>query len=158
MNLACLSTSAAASRPCRTSFSVEPLILAMIPPLMLRLPIIPGSSFVDNGLPELAGAFGGVLLWLAWVAVLPAVCSLLFVVCARAAKELANREVAKTRAVVAREKLFMGKTSQYPKEWSNRKRPNEVPFHDRRVLATTLRKKSKPKKSQRQGFSDALFV
>jgi hypothetical protein len=83
---------------------------------MLRLPIMLGSSLVDNGLPELAGAFGGVvLLWLAWVAVLPGVCSLLFVVCARAAKELANSEAAKTRAVVAREKLFMGKTSKYPK-------------------------------------------
>ena len=36
--------------PCLTSFSVEPLILAMMPLLMFRFPIMSGSSFVESGL------------------------------------------------------------------------------------------------------------
>src|SRR2546425_51194 len=47
-NFASFSTSAASWRPSFTSFSVPPAILPQIPLLMLRFPIIVGSSFVDS--------------------------------------------------------------------------------------------------------------
>src|SRR6266403_2233808 len=48
--------------------------------------------------------------------------SLVFVVCARAAKEVPSREAAKTRAVMAREKLFMLQNLQIQERWSNQKK------------------------------------
>jgi len=47
------STSAANSRPA-PSFSVEPLIFAIIPLLILRFPIMFGSSLTEENLPLLA--------------------------------------------------------------------------------------------------------
>src|SRR5690348_17907083 len=71
MNLAWRSTSAAASRPILTSFSVDPLIFAMIPLLMLRLPIMSGFSLVDNGLLLCGGVVAAVtgvaVVAVAWV-------------------------------------------------------------------------------------------
>src|ERR1043166_9979120 len=68
MNFAWRSTSAAASRPIRTSFSVDPLIFAMIPVLILRLPIMSGFSLVDKGL-VFRDAAGEVVAGVAVVAV-----------------------------------------------------------------------------------------
>jgi hypothetical protein len=48
----------------------------------------------------------------------------LFVVCARAAKELARSETARRTAVVAREKLFMWKNLQIRQKVSNQKKPS----------------------------------
>src|SRR5260370_37474264 len=50
MNLASLSTSAASIRPIFTSFSVPAAILPQRPLLMLRFPIMVGSSLVESGL------------------------------------------------------------------------------------------------------------
>src|SRR5258705_10780706 len=128
INLAWRSTSAAASRPCRTSFSVEPLIFAMIPVLMFLLPIMAGSSLVDKGLPDLVDAtaavaagwaFFGSCFWSGWVVGVVVVgsavfgldgCPITVVVCAATA--LANSEVPKTRAGMAREKLVIAKNLQ----------------------------------------------
>ncbi len=57
MNLAWRSTSAASWRPSETSLSSPPASLGMrIPLLMLRLPIMRGSSFSERGRPAPAGA------------------------------------------------------------------------------------------------------
>jgi hypothetical protein len=80
----------------------------MMPELIFRLPIIAGSSFVDSGF----------LL----VVVVVAVCFLSVVlasgaagfgavVCPTAAIELASNDAVKTKALVAREKLFISETS-----------------------------------------------
>src|SRR5687767_3533181 len=120
-NFAWRSTSAAASRPMRTSFSVEPLILAMMPELIFRLPIIAGSSLADKGF--FPGVVEAVVFFLSEVlaswatsgfgAVLAAgSAGFGVVVWPTAAIELANSDTINTKALVAREKLFIAETSK----------------------------------------------
>jgi hypothetical protein len=116
MNFACRSTSAASSRPRRTSFSVEPLIPAMMPLLIFRFPIKSGFSFVPRGLPGLVDAgvaFSGTFLSSfalegAWL--LAGSC--VWVDWAITRSELANSEEASNRAVATREKLFISENLQ----------------------------------------------
>ena len=99
----------------------------MIPVLMFLLPIMAGSSLVDKGLPDLVGvtaaveagwAFFGSCFCSVWVGVVDVGsvvfglegCPITDVVCAATA--LVNSEVPKTRAVMAREKLFIAKNLQ----------------------------------------------
>ena len=99
----------------------------MIPVLMFLLPIMAGSSLVDKGLPDLVDAtapveagwvFFGSCFWSAW-GVVVVVGSVVFglggcpiTVVVWAATALVNSEVPKTRALMAREKLFISKTSK----------------------------------------------
>src|SRR5258706_14087054 len=115
-NFACRSTSAANSLPSFTSFSVEPLILAMMPLLMLRFPIIAGSSFTDSGRLDpgvvvgtflLASLLGSALaVSVLWVVDCGCCVVALSFVCAKLATDPASKEDVSNKAVTSRDKHF----------------------------------------------------
>src|SRR5687767_6855744 len=109
MSFTALSISAACCLPHLTSLSVPPLILAMRPLLMFRFPIILGSSLVESGL-LLCGTGLGVAVAALLVTVLGDFCGSFCGCCgpALAAIHVVQRLVARTVAVIAREKrLFI---------------------------------------------------
>jgi hypothetical protein len=81
----------------------------MMPELIFRLPIIAGSSFVDSGFLVVVVAV--VAVCFLSVVLASGAAGFGAVVCPTAAIELASNDAVKTKALVAREKLFISETS-----------------------------------------------
>src|ERR1044072_4236221 len=97
-----------------------------MPVLMFRFPIMSGFSFVESGLFDVdlvvvagcafcsafgSAAAGFVSVW-GWLVFCSCSVDLVVDVCPTAATELASKDAVKTKALVAREKLFISKNLQ----------------------------------------------